>query len=234
MVGALLAPQPLDVAANESRTTRSPEPRPTAKAATGRGEQRARPGPGWREGNPWADAPMHLIQLLTRPAPAGASDASMRVASRPGRECARGAARRIWTMPRGGGRSRRVRVGLRGPVHAAGAGRDRGRRATGPYLYVGRPDSATRRGCSRPGGRVWDARDRRRRRRRHRRHRQRLAAAGRTAQAPDAVHGHGHLGGANGECAGLDVHHAVKLETSRHRDASRLRAAGARVLRRAR
>jgi hypothetical protein len=94
-------------------------------------------GTSWREGNPWVDAPLHLIQLLDPDLRrAGASDAfeGSCVTTWPGMRA--GSTRRVWTVPRDGGR---VAVSERAfelpftPGERVGLAADA---LTGPYLYV--------------------------------------------------------------------------------------------------
>ena len=88
-------------------------------------------GTSWRDGNPWADAPLHLMQLfdpdLRR---AGASDAygASCVTTWPGHPPS-AAAGGSGPIPRAGGARRALPARLGGAVHAAGAGRDRRRHA---------------------------------------------------------------------------------------------------------
>ena len=85
-------------------------------------------GTTWRDGNPWTDAPLHLMQLfdpgLRR---VGASDAfgASCVTTWPGIRA--GAARRVWTVPALRRRHTGVATRLGSAVHAAGARRDRRR-----------------------------------------------------------------------------------------------------------
>jgi len=94
-------------------------------------------GTGWRAGNPWSDAPLHMIQLfnpdLRR---AGASDAygGSCVTTWPGFAERRG--RRAYTMPRNGGRAPTSQLAWEAPFapqERVGIAADT---RTGPYLYV--------------------------------------------------------------------------------------------------
>src|SRR4051794_20618605 len=94
-------------------------------------------GTTWRHGNPFKDAPLHLIQLfnpdLRRAGASDAYDASC-VTTWPGTSERRG--RRVWTMPRDGARIATSQHAWEAPftpqerVGIAAATR------TGPYLYV--------------------------------------------------------------------------------------------------
>jgi hypothetical protein len=94
-------------------------------------------GTNWRAGNPWTDAPLHLIQLLNPDLRrAGASDAygGSCVTTWPGFAERRG--RRVYTMPRNGGHAPTSELAFEAPFtpqERVGIAADV---RTGPYLYV--------------------------------------------------------------------------------------------------
>jgi hypothetical protein len=94
-------------------------------------------GTSWRTGNPWADAPLHLIQLFNpdlRRAGASDADDGSCVTTWPGFVERRG--RRVWTMPRNGGRTAASELAWEAPFspqERVGLAADT---RTGPYLYV--------------------------------------------------------------------------------------------------
>jgi hypothetical protein len=94
-------------------------------------------GTSWRDGNPWDDAPLHLTQLLDpdlrRVGASDEYDASC-VTTWPGMQ--EGSVRRVWTVPRDGGRiasSERAFEYPFTPGERVGLAADA---LTGPYLYV--------------------------------------------------------------------------------------------------
>jgi hypothetical protein len=94
-------------------------------------------GTSWREGNPWADAPLHLTQLLDPDLRrVGASDAfgASCVTTWPGMRP--GQARRIWTVPRNGGRAPVSQHAWEAPFTPQERVGIPAEQVTGPYLYV--------------------------------------------------------------------------------------------------
>ena len=153
-------------------------------------------GTTWRGGNPFKDAPLHLMQLfnpdLRR---AGASDAYNSTLHHhlAGHDRAPRPARVDDAPRQRPGRDLAARLG--GAVHAAGARRDRRRHAHRalPLRLDGRVHRAGRRLPDRPGrDDRGHPRDRQRHRRRHRRRGQRLAAPVSPLKRAHQVRRHGH------------------------------------------
>jgi hypothetical protein len=97
-------------------------------------------GGSWREGNPFADAPQHLIQLLNPNLhTAGASDdyGSSCVTTWPGTGPP---GPRIWTVPRRGGKIVPRQNAFEAPYTPQERVGISGEATTGPYLYVWSPD----------------------------------------------------------------------------------------------
>jgi hypothetical protein len=94
-------------------------------------------GTSWRAGNPFKDAPLHLIQLFNpdlRRAGASDADGASCITTWPGFAERRG--RRVWTMPHNTGRAATSQLAYEAPFtpqERVGISADS---RTGPYLYV--------------------------------------------------------------------------------------------------
>jgi hypothetical protein len=101
---------------------------------------------GWRAGDPWANAPIHLSQVLNPyMVRTGASDASGHqcLVTWPGMDFERfripggqPQADHVWTMPRDGGRAPYAQLAREAPYIPQQRVGIKASRRTGPYLYV--------------------------------------------------------------------------------------------------